>query len=157
MTTIQDFPWTVIESPRASFKKQCMERMGVLSKELGSAEYDGPQRVCPARWRHISTIYILDPVEIGVYVATSLNDRFHYQVLKSEESVITGDGGEIWVGVGGRTGFAFVGRINLVWVVVAFVMTLDLMAVFEVNLLMGAGGAYGVDPCAFGAEKISSP
>ena len=89
MTTIQDFPWTVIESPRASFKKQCMERMGVLSKELGSAEYDGPQRVCPARWRHTSTIYILDPVEIGVYVATSLNDRFHYQVLKSEESVIT--------------------------------------------------------------------
>ena len=42
-----------------------------------------------AQWRHTSTIYILDPVEMGVYLATSLNDRFHYQVLKSEESVIT--------------------------------------------------------------------
>ena len=88
MTTIDDFPWTVVESPRPSFKNQCMQKMRVLSKEQGVDGYKGPARVCHARWKHTSTIYILDPVELGVYIAMSLNDRFHYQVLKTEESVI---------------------------------------------------------------------
>ena len=88
MKSINDFPWTIIESPKPSFKTQCMEKMGVLSKEMGSPGYDGPQRVCHARWRHTSKIYILDPVDMGVYLAKSLNDRFHYQVSQSEESII---------------------------------------------------------------------
>ena len=61
MTTIDDFPWTVVESPRPSFKNQCMQKMRVLSKEQGVDGYKGPARVCHARWKHTSTIYILDP------------------------------------------------------------------------------------------------
>ena len=86
--TVSEFPWTVIESPRASFHEQCMQKMGVLSKEMGVAGYNGPQRVCKDQWKHTAVIYILEPVLLGFYLATSLNDRVHYQVLKSEVEII---------------------------------------------------------------------
>ena len=62
--------------------------MRVLSLEQGGPCYDGPERVWPARWKHTSHFYVLDPVELGVYVAQSLNDRFHYQVGRDEEHIL---------------------------------------------------------------------
>ena len=37
----------------------------------------------------MAAFYILDPVELGIYMATLLNDHFHYQVRKKEEYIIT--------------------------------------------------------------------
>ena len=37
----------------------------------------------------MAAFYILDPVELGIYMATLLNDHFHYQVRKNEEYIIT--------------------------------------------------------------------
>ena len=85
---IEDFPWTVIESPGVKFHKQNMAAMRVLSFGKGGEGYRGPLRVCPDRWRHTAAFYIIDPVESGIYMATSLNDRFHYQVLQSEAFII---------------------------------------------------------------------
>ena len=86
---IEDFPWTVIESPGVKFHEQSMAAMRVLSMGKGGEGYTGPERVWEERWKHTAAFYILDPVELGIYMATSLNDRFHYQVLKNEEHIIT--------------------------------------------------------------------
>jgi hypothetical protein len=56
--------------------------MKVLSKEQGGSCYGGPERVCLERWKHTSAFYILEPVAVGLYIAHSLNNRFHYQVKK---------------------------------------------------------------------------
>ena len=85
---IEDFPWTVIESPGRRFHEQNMAAMRVLSLGKGGEGYKGPARVCPERWKHTAAFYILDPVESGIYMTTSLNDRFHYQVLQSEAHII---------------------------------------------------------------------
>ena len=86
--TVSEFPWTVIECPLASFHGQCRQKMGFLPKELGVAGYNGPQKICRDRWKHTAVIYIIEPVLLGFYLATSLNDRVHYQVLKSEVEII---------------------------------------------------------------------
>lgn len=85
---IDEFPWTVIESPKKSFYSNSKVAMRVASKEQGGSTYPGPQIVYPERWHHVETFYVLDPVEIGIYVATSLHDRFHYQIKKSEEGTV---------------------------------------------------------------------
>ena len=36
----------------------------------------------------MAAFYILDPVELGIYMAMSLNNCFHCQVLKSEDYII---------------------------------------------------------------------
>lgn len=88
--TLDKFPWTVIESPRNSFYSQSKVAMRVPSKEQGGFSYKGLQIVCPERWEHILVFYILEPVELGIYIATSLHDRFHYQVKWSEQETILG-------------------------------------------------------------------
>ena len=85
---IDEFPWTVIESPERSFSEQNQAEMKVLSVEQGPTGYGGPKRHCVERWRHTAAFYVLEPVEVGIYIATSLNDRFHYQVRKSEKYLI---------------------------------------------------------------------
>ena len=85
---INNFPWTVIESLEKSFYKQNQVEMRVLSLEQGPAGYQGPKRHCEERWRHTAAFYMLEPVEVGIYIASSLNDRFYYQVRKSENYLI---------------------------------------------------------------------
>lgn len=85
---IDEFPWTVIESPERSFSEQNQAEMKVLPLEQGPTGYGGPKRHCVERWRHTAAFYVLEPVEVGIYIATSLNDRFHYQVRKSEKYLI---------------------------------------------------------------------
>ena len=50
----------------------------------------------------------------------------------------------------------FVGRVVLVYMI-AGVVALDKIVVFEVHGLRGAGGAKGVDPSAFGATEVRGP
>jgi hypothetical protein len=78
---IDNFPWTVIESLRESFFSQSKVEMRVASLEQGGARYGGPEGVCEEQWKHTEFFYILEPVELGCYIAQSLNDRFHYQIL----------------------------------------------------------------------------
>ena len=85
---IGDFPWTVIESPEKSWYEQNQAEMRVLPMEQGPAGYRGPKRHCEERWKHTAAFYVLEPVEVGIYMASSLNDRFHYQVRKSEDYLI---------------------------------------------------------------------
>ena len=88
MDVINLFPWTIIEVPKKSFYSQSKISMRVASKEQGGAAYPGPEIVCLERWKHTKAFYILDPVEVGMYLATSLHDRFHYQVKKSDEWIL---------------------------------------------------------------------
>jgi hypothetical protein len=85
---VNEFPWTVIESPKPSFEFQDKFEMRVASLEQGGPRYQGPERNWPARWYHTSAFYVLEPVELGVYMAESLNNRFHYQILKTEEYIL---------------------------------------------------------------------
>ena len=85
---LDEFPWTVIESPKKSFFNQSKVSMRVASKEQGGSSYDGPKIVWPQRWSHVDYFYILEPVELGMYVAKSLHDRFHYQIKRSEKHIL---------------------------------------------------------------------
>jgi hypothetical protein len=85
---INSFPWTVIEYPKPSMKLQEKVAMRTASKAEGGIGYEGPTRDWPARWKHTSDFYVLEPVDMGVYLARSLNDSFHYQILKSEEAIL---------------------------------------------------------------------
>jgi hypothetical protein len=86
--SIHLFPWTVIESPHESFHSQCKFDMRVASAEQGGSKYAGPARVWLNRWKHVAVFYIMEPAAVGVYLAASLHDRFHYQIKKSEESIL---------------------------------------------------------------------
>ena len=87
---IDDFPWTIIESPRKSFYKQNRATMRVLSMAQGGWSYEGPQICCKDRWKHTAFFYVLEPVQMGLYIAKSLNDHFHYQVAKKDSWIIHG-------------------------------------------------------------------
>jgi hypothetical protein len=85
---IDSFPWTVIESPKPSFYSMNKMEMRVVSLEQGGPTYGGPERVFEERWKHTEVFYVLSPVELGVYIASSLHDRFHYQVKRSEQVIL---------------------------------------------------------------------
>ena len=65
-------------------------------------------------------------------------------------------GRRVGEGIGAWTRFTFVGGVVLDCMI-AGVVSLDKVVVFEVYCLRGAGGANGVRPSAFGADKIHSP
>ena len=64
--SVESFPWTVIESPGEKLHLQSMVAMHVLSKEKGG----DPERVWHRHphWKHMAAFYILDPVQLGVYM-----------------------------------------------------------------------------------------
>ena len=67
---IEDFPWTVVESPGVKSHDQNMAAM----RGKGGEGYNGPKWVCEEHWRFTAAFYILDLVELGIYMATSLNN-----------------------------------------------------------------------------------
>ena len=82
------FPLTVIEVGKLSFHHQSKQDLRVLSLKQGGASYDGPMRLWPARWDHISHFYIIEPARTGFYFAKGLHCNFHYQVLPCELNII---------------------------------------------------------------------
>jgi hypothetical protein len=52
----------------------------MASNAEGGEGYEGPECVWPERWKDTEVIYMMEPVSVGVYMAASLNDRFHYQI-----------------------------------------------------------------------------
>lgn len=85
---VDRFPWTVIESPKKTFYSQSKVAMRVASKDQGGGTYEGPLIVFPTRWQHIEFFYILEPVELGFYLAKSLHDRFHYQIPRNDRQTM---------------------------------------------------------------------
>ena len=78
------FPIMVIEVPKQSYHSQTKAAMSVASKKQGGSRYDGPQRVCPLRWLHIHTFYIVELSNNNYYQAKSLTNHPHYSILRSE-------------------------------------------------------------------------
>ena len=63
--TIDDFPWTIIESPKKSFYKQNRATMRVLSMAQGGWSYEGPQICCKDRWKHTAFFMYLSQYKWG--------------------------------------------------------------------------------------------
>jgi hypothetical protein len=80
----QQFATVVIEVPRPSYFKQTKAAMCVASLKAGGANYRGPQRLYPPRWKHIQTIYVFDLSANNYYQAQSLTNHPHYSILPSE-------------------------------------------------------------------------
>ena len=85
---VEDFPWTVIESPKSSMMQQNKLDMHMTSKEQGGVHYEGPTILWLPRWNHTAKFYVMEPSPAGIYLAQSLHDRFHYQVPKKDSHII---------------------------------------------------------------------
>jgi hypothetical protein len=78
------FPLVVIELPKDSYHLQSKTAMRVAPKNMGGISYEGPSRMFPTRWKHISVFYIIELAVESYYLAQSLSHHPHYTVLRAE-------------------------------------------------------------------------
>jgi hypothetical protein len=78
------FPVHVFEVPSPSYYTKRKVDMRVASNHRGGLNYTGPVRLCPDRWKHIHTIYLVELGPESFYQAQSLTHHPHYTILRSE-------------------------------------------------------------------------